>query len=165
MSLVFAVQAKGLEGLPNKLRKFRIGIIARQSVMLKLAGQEVVGRSREDYLRGPRPGKLGRVSGDLARSTQFRISGDRVIIGSNLPYAKPHEKGFRGVVPVKAHERRVKVVFGRQRGFIVQQVRGHSMNLNIKPRPFLSTALKDAKDSIIEIINKQAGYAMKEAMR
>lgn len=62
--------------------------------ILALIGEEVISIAQRDYLRGPRPEKLGRVSGQLARSLSYRLINDlEAEVGSNLPYAAIHEFG------------------------------------------------------------------------
>ena len=93
-----------------------------------------------------------------------RITGNTITIGTNLVYARAHEQGFQGSVNVSAHDRRMKVVFGRYRGSILQHVSAHSRMMNIKPRPFLSTALHDSKKVIPTIIQNLMKRALREAM-
>ena len=151
---VIVISTKGLAGLPQKIRRFRIGILARVSLMLKQIGEEVVGNSREDYLSGPRPQKLGRRSGDLARSVNYKVRGNRVVIGSNLPYARIHEKG-KTIVPRSAS----RLVFN------IPGVGWRSaMRVVIPARPFLAPALKDAKPEAIRIIQRLANEALREAL-
>lgn len=172
MGFGIVIVAKGLDNFPTKLRKLRALVISRVPMMLKQAGAEVARQSSEEYLSGPRPDKLGRVSGDLARSIGNeakkgginRINGDTITIGTNLVYARAHEQGFRGTVNVPAHERRMKVVFGRYRGTILQRVGPHSRKMNIKPRPFLSTALRDSKKPIKTIIQRMIDKSLAEVM-
>ena len=148
------IKAKGLENLPAKLARFRVGIIARITRMLELSGEAVVGVSREDYLSGPRPKKLGRVSGDLARSVGYKLSGNKVVVGSNLIYAPIHE--FGGViVPKRAKALLFKTLDGRW----------HSASRVVIPaRPFLHPALRDSKPTLLKIVRHQAQEALREAM-
>lgn len=154
MSFSVVVTVKGLEGLPEKMRRFRVGLLARTAMMLAQIGEEIVGRSREDYLSGPRPEKLGTVSGDLRRSVNYKVMDNRVVIGSNLPYAAIHE--FGGIIePTKAPRLRFKLLDGGWRT---------SMRVVIPARPFLAPALKDAIPSSIGIIQRLANEAMREAL-
>ena len=154
MSFAVIVTVKGLEGLPQKMRNFRIGLLARTAMMLAQIGEEVVGRSREDYLSGPRPEKLGRISGDLARSVNYKVLGNRVVIGSNLPYASIHEYGGI-IVPKNAPRLRFRLLDGGWRS---------AMRVVIPARPYLSTALRDAVPSCVGIIQRLANEAMAEAL-
>lgn len=152
--IAIVIKSKGLDLLPAKLRRFRVGILARINRMLELSGQQVVGESREGYLSGPRPKKLGRRSGDLARSVGYKINGDRVVIGSNLRYAPIHE--FGGViVPRKAPRLIFKTLDGAW----------HSASRVVIPaRPFLRPALKDSRPAILSIVKAQAEAALREAL-
>jgi phage gpG-like protein len=151
---VIAIKAKGLEKLPERLKRFRIGIIARQTRMLQLAGEAVRAKSVEHYLSGPRPEKLGRVSGDLAKSVGYRVSGNRVVIGSNLTYARIHE--FGGVIVPKRAKRLVfRLLDGSWRS---------ALRVVIPERPFLRPALQDAKPEVRSIIQRLANEALREVM-
>lgn len=172
MAFVIVIKAKGLEGFPQKLKKLRALIISRVPMMLRQAGAEVSRQSSEEYLSGPRPGKLDRVSGNLALSIGSdnhkgginRINGASIVIGTNLAYARAHEEGFQGTVDVQAFERQMKVVFGRYRGTILQRVRAHTREMNIKKRPFLKPALKDSKGPIKTIIQRMVDKSLAEVM-
>ena len=151
--LVIAIKVKGLEGLPQKLRKLRLGVIARVAIMLDRAGQEVLTRSTEDYLSGPRPKKLGRVTGQLAQSVNYVVRGNRGVIGSTLPYARIHEQGGV-IVPKKAKW----LVFKTADGWRT------AMKVTIPARPFLAPALKDARPAVLSIIRRLTNEAIAEAM-
>lgn len=147
------ITAKGLEKLPARLRRFRIGVVARVARMLELIGQEVASRSTEDYLSGPRPRKLGRVSGDLARSVNYKVKGNRVVIGSNLPYAGVHEFGA--------------TIRAKNSPFLVFRIGKQWISkkeVTIPARPFLAPALKDSRGAARTIIRRLTDEAMKEAM-
>lgn len=147
------ITAKGLDALPGKLKKFRLGVLARITKMLELSGEHIVGISREDYLSGPRPRKLGRRSGDLARSVGYKLRGNRVVIGSNLRYARIHEYG--GVIRPK---RAKALVFKTDSGWVT------TGKVTIPERPFLRPALRDGKRGLLAIVRAQAQAALREAM-
>ena len=168
------IKSTGLDQLPARLNRFRAGVLARVPVMLNLIGQTVAAISKVDYLSGPRSStKLGVVSGDLRRSIGskagkgglYRLKGNTLEIGTNLPYGRAHEFGFSGTVQVAAHSREVKVVFGRYRGFLRQNVQAHSRKMRIPPRPFLNPALKDAIPEAQSIIKRMVDDAMQKALR
>jgi len=96
-------------------------------------------------------------SGRLRRSIRItRISGLTVTIGSDVPYAKAHNEGFRGTVSVKAHSRnkygkeRVKsgkfTKSGKERMKTIQtitatgQVKAHTRKVNILRRQFMGNS-------------------------
>ena len=151
--MIIAITVKGMENLPQKMRRFRMGILARVASMLKLIGQEVAGNAREDYLSGPRPEKLGTVTGQLRTSTVYKVMGNRVVIGSNLKYARIHE--FGGVIKAKNSPFLVFKI-GKQ-WISVKQV-------TIPARPFLRPALADSKGAALSIIQRLANEALREAM-
>lgn len=172
MSFAIVIKTKGLDDLPKKLERFRIGILARMDIMLRQIGQRVAQRSKDDYLSGPRPDKLGTVSGDLRRSVGypprggiFRLSGNRVVVGSNLKYASIHERGFSGSQTVKQHTRIIKEAFGKSLSFnVAVSVGSFNRKMKIKARPYLSTALRDSKDDAKKIIKRIVGEVLKEVM-
>lgn len=151
--MIIAITVKGMENLPQKMRRFRMGILARVASMLKLIGEEVVSRSTEDYLSGPRPEKLGRRSGDLARSINYKVKGNRVVIGTNLKYGRIHE--FGGTIKAKNSPFLVFRI-GKQWISVKQVV--------IPDRPFLRPALADSKGAALSIIQRLANEALREAM-
>jgi len=152
-----AIVVKGLEKAPDKLRRFRMGIMARTQAMLAAIGETVRSISVDDYLSGPRPQKLGRVSGDLARKgtgVDFKVQGSRVVIGTNLRYGKVHEKGA--------------TIFPRSAKNLVFQLRSGewraSKRVVIPARPFLSPAVIDAIPETKSIIARHANEVLREAM-
>lgn len=153
MSFHIVITTKGLAGLPQKIKRFKIGLLARMDKALGLIGQEVSSRSTEDYLSGPRPKKLGRVSGDLARSVNYKVTGNRVVIGSNLKYARIHELGGT----IKAVNSPF-LVFKIGKNWISKR------SVVIPARPFLSPALKDSIPAARSIIQRMANEALREAM-
>lgn len=151
MALAIVVKVKGLENLPAKLERFRMGVIARVARMLQLIGQEVAGQSKEKYLTG-RPG-LNRVSGDLARSVTYVVKGNRVVIGSNLRYARIHELG--GVIRAKTAPLLTFKIGGKWIS---------KLQVTIPARPFLTPALNDSKGPAKTIVHRLVDEALREAM-
>jgi phage gpG-like protein len=147
------IASKGLKEMPERLKRYRIGVLARVTRMLELSGQQVLTRSTEDYLSGPRPKKLGRVSGDLARSVNYRIKGNRVTIGSNLIYARTHEYGAT-IRPKRAKALVFKLLDGNWAS-------AHSVT--IPARPFLRPALRDARPAVVNIVKRLSNEALREA--
>lgn len=93
-------------------------------------------------------------SGRLRRSIRItRINGLTAYIGSDVPYARAHNEGFKGTVQVKAHSRNVykpeKVATGKltktgkmrmktvQRLSGTNQVRAHTRRMNIPRRQYM----------------------------
>jgi phage gpG-like protein len=154
LSFAIVIAVKGLDKMPEKLRKVRIGIIARTKMMLEQIGEEIVSRSTEDYLSGPRPKKLGRISGDLARSVGYKVRGNRVVIGSNLRYARIHELG--GDIKPKGSG---LLTFRLPNGQWIS-----TDKVTIPDRPFLRPALRDSRAGARRIIARLANEAIREAM-
>jgi phage gpG-like protein len=110
---------------------------------MKLLGQRLVARAKSGYLSGPRPGKIGVVTGRLRSSINAALSSSltnrgrtvELRFGTDVPYARKHEYGFRGTETVRVHLRRLT---GR-----ASQVRQHMRRVNLKPRPFLTPAVAD----------------------
>lgn len=130
-----------------------MSVLASIPLMLKQIGEEVSTIAVDDYLSGPRPKKLGRVSGDLARSVNYKVRGNRVVIGSNLPYAAVHE--FGATIRAKASPFLV---------FKIGKSWASKKSVVIPPRPFLRPALKDAGPGINSIIARMTQEALTEAM-
>jgi len=169
MGFAIVIKSVGLSAgkVAVNLKRFRIGVIARTARMLQLIGQEVATRSTEDYLSGPRPDKLGRRSGDLARSVNYKVSGNRVVIGSNLRYARIHELG--GVIKAKGtlSNRAARTIgFGREPmlTFKIGDRWVSKAQVTIPRRPYLRPALKDARFAIQSIIRRESREALREAM-
>lgn len=144
--------------------------VARQATRLQR-------KVKEDYLRGPRPEKLGRVTGNLSRSvniaTESRADYEGAAVGTNVIYGRIHELGFHGTMKVRAHTRKDgKVVaqgvkFSKPRlrkdGTLStpatrrlkrQDVRGdvavkaHERDVDYPGKPFLKPSLEELKPSI-----------------
>lgn len=127
---------------------------------------EAEGRSKKDYLTGPRPQKLGVVTGRLRASIASRVQrqGDTIdaILGTNVRYARVHELGFSGNENVKTHQRVVKKAFGRSISPVSSTVRAHTRRVNILARPFLSPAVQDALPNFEETIRRIMGKIIVE---
>ena len=84
---------KQLKRLGRDMPKINRGILG-------LIGFEIVTKANANYMRGPRPHKLGHISGDLAASLHEKKKGSLwdlddvgLDIGTNLPYAARWEFG------------------------------------------------------------------------
>jgi phage gpG-like protein len=91
-------------------------------------------------------------TGRLRRSVTIRAEDSAAVIkslvGTNVDYAKVHELGFDGMVPVKAHARTRDQVFGRKVEPFVQHVKGHARHMQIPARPFLRPSLDEKAKAI-----------------
>lgn len=100
-------------------------------------------------------------SGRLRRSINAKTSGldttkPEGTVGTNVVYARPHEKGFKGVVSVKAHVRMQKTAFGRAITPVQVNVGPHTMKMNLPERSFLRSALEDLQPIIQEELQRVA---------
>ena len=109
-----------------------------------------------DYLRGPRPQKLGVVSGDLYRSIHpwVDFEKDSIIgkVGTNVWYGVQWETGK--IPPGPKH----KPVRGAQR---TPKGAPKGPPASQKTRPFLKPALKDRQKDIFDLIRKAVNTGVK----
>jgi phage gpG-like protein len=80
------------------------------------------------------------VNGGLLGSLLGSATSDATsaVIGTNLVYAAIHQRGFRGKVPVPAHERTVRQAFGKPLAKPVRAtVKAHDRAVDLPARPFL----------------------------
>lgn len=86
-------------------------------------------------------------SGDLDDSIQSFIQGDRIHIGSDLPYAGVHQDGFSGAVNVPAHTRLIEQAFGKALAYpVYQNVSAHTRHLDMPQREYLGIGDQDQKE-------------------
>lgn len=121
---------KQLGALPREIEQER-----RKALRL---GALMVAGHWKLHLSGPRgPSKLGIVSGNARASIRAgEIAGDRVTIGSPLPYLPPHEFGFSGTVNVRAHTRDGV------------PVNAHVRQMMLPARPHRAPALRDSTEPV-----------------
>jgi hypothetical protein len=114
----------------------------------KVFALEAVEKAKKDYLRGPRPNRLGVVTGRLWSSIAQSVErdGDQVTIqiGSNVAYARAWEMGFSGTVNVPAHTRLIRKAFGKPITPRVVRVSAHGARREMRERPFLKPAVRDS---------------------
>lgn len=67
-------------------------------------------------------------------------------VGTNVTYANVHQFGFNGPQQVKAHGRVQRMAFGRAMSPRRVEVRAHTRQMKIPPRPFLLLQEADAAD-------------------
>lgn len=164
MSIQFQLSANAqaivarLDGLPDAMKQGIAGALDEQN-------QLTIGHAQVNYLRGPRPQKLGVVTSRLRGSlsaAESRVSADRIVstIGTNVAYAGIHEHGFNGPVQVPQHTRTnsrpAKATAGsvdlgtgritrrpRPAGASSVTVRAHTRRMKMPARPFLQPAVAD----------------------
>jgi len=182
------ISIKGTEEFVKKaldLQKAKERIRDRLRKLSEFYAVKTVATSVDKYLSGPRPERLGRVTGRLATSVargwKVQTVGEKNILiqfGTDVPYAPVHEYGFHGTVQVPAHTRHVSSgdVFKRMKKIsqrtgreftsksVVSRgsttVRAHSRMMNIRKRPFLRPAVEAnfqfLKDGIMEILRQSS---------
>lgn len=115
---------------------------------------------------------LKRRTGTLARSIQWRVLdtptkisgfvGSRIRESRPLPYAAPHEYGFKGAVSVKESLRTMTTAFGREVKNPRQiRIRAHTRNVDVPERSYLRSSLAELRTEIIESISKAATKGVK----
>lgn len=154
MSFNIIIKTKGLAGLPQKIKKMRINVLAALPLMLARAGEQVRGQAVEKHLSGPRPKNLGRVSGDLARSIGYKVTGNKVAVGTNLIYARIHEYGGV-IVPRQAKALHFKLRDGGWRT---------ASKVVMPERSFLRSSLRESRGAIKSIVQALAEKALREAL-
>lgn len=150
MSFRLGFKLEGVERSSAGFAAFKVGLLDRITRMLTDTGEHVVGVSRESYLSGPRPERLGRKSGQLASRTTYRVDANEVSIGNNLPYGRLWEEG--GTIP--AH-----IIRPKNGRFLVFQINGQTVfarmvrkpSREVKARPYLAPALNDSLGKIRDI--------------
>ena len=89
----------------------------------------------------------------LKNSITADVTADAVIVGTNVVYAGIHQMGFSGRVVVPAHERRIRMAFGRRlKKELTVSVRRHTAKRTLPARPFLPRSLEEAGAAAIEDI-------------
>jgi phage gpG-like protein len=101
---------KGTKALPEK-------VDAAAATGLRSGLFEVIRIAQFEYLMGPRPARLGEVTGRLRNSITQTVEqtpkGVVGTVGTNLSYGAFHEFGFNGVERVKAHTRTIGQLNGK----------------------------------------------------
>ena len=133
----------------SETKKFfeRVGREKIQKVgrVVELSANDVKNRAKSDYLRGPRPKKLGVVSSTLIKSVKSwkeeSLDGAEIVgkVGTNVKYGIAWETGDFSVL-VKGG-RTVKTDASRS-----------YKKKKREPRPFLQPALEDEQDRILKRI-------------
>lgn len=84
-------------------------------------------------------------TGRLRRSIVAQVSGETVLVGSNLAYAGAHQFGVskQVVQQVRSHSRKVKPRATGQASFVIVRAHARSVRLNLPARPFLVVQRED----------------------
>lgn len=152
---------KDVERLLKKLkqpRQFwgRVGLIMEKSVKLNFR----FGGRPKSWKRSQRAikqsGETLVNTGALRASIRWRrLSANAgVKIGTPLKYGKVHNEGFKGVIAVPAHTRKITQAFGKPlKSPVSVQVKGHSRRVDYPKRKFLVILKQDWK-SIVNALHK-----------
>lgn len=159
-----------------------------EKAVKRFAQVELGERSTQEYMQrapiGPRNGASGKLriqTRRLASSVQGsryagqgyegimkvkgRRNGLRIEWGSRVPYARVHEKGFFGAVPVQAHTRTITQAFGQEIAPTQVQVQAHTRQMQIPARPYLKPALRDRAKAIGTYIAQKYLQAVRDAIK
>ena len=161
-----------LDDLQRQLKAVSDGLEEFAETYLRKASARIAARAISEYMRdtggteGRRrsddSGPLRIVSGRLSRSLASRgrnvdtggqpegimsievAAGVVTLIkGSKVPYAPPHEYGFRGTQWVPSHPRRITQAFGKPIEPREVTVRAHTRKMALAERAYLHPALQD----------------------
>lgn len=129
----------GAEAVQARFAQLSVSVRDRVRKRIQALGIELQRKVKEEKLSGQ---VLNVRSGNLRRniSEETTVSGDAITssVGTNVPYGRLWELGFRGTEQVRSHLR-----LGRP-------VRAFSRAVNEGARPFLSTALLEMRTHIID---------------
>ena len=154
------INVYGHREFAQKLKHEAAGLPSALVLGMRKLMEDVRDTSRDKYLTGPRPKRLGVVSNTL-RST-LRVDaferGKKIIgvigTGKEAPYGQYHEEGRRGPWVIQARKARLLSFKVGGRWVSAKSV----THPGIKARPFLRPAIEDnlgnAKDIFTEILNK-----------
>jgi len=139
----FKTSVVGAEAVAAKFTAASQSIRDKLRKRVQALGIELQRKVKEEKLSGQ---VLNVRTGNLRRNIneQTTVSGDTIVsaVGTNVPYARVWELGFSGIEQVKAHLR-----LGRP-------VRPFSRTVNLRARPFLSTALQEMRTRIIDELTR-----------
>ena len=126
---------------------------------LKLGLEAVVDISKREFLQGPRPARLGEVTGRLRQSVGYQVQRQdgKIIgtVGTNVVYGAYHEFGFKGFAHVKGFPRVIGKKGKASATFKeVQSVSAHNRQVDYKGRPFVRPALLKGMPIVVAQINK-----------
>lgn len=167
---------QGFLSVATRIMAFKERLTDEISKKLLEFGIRAQATSKKDYLSGPRPDKLGVVTGRLRSSIALKFKKEenvsQIDLGSNVDYAPVHELGFTGTVSIRSFIRRIRSRDVKQKQFSFKNksglktvmiskgtgtVRAHTRNVNIKARPFLMPAVKDHLGWLIDNLRGLGG--------
>lgn len=96
--------------------------------------------------------RTGHLRRSITQSVQDDPHGVTGVVGTNVSYAAVHEYGFKGLVTVREHLRRLK-------DGNTANVRSHSRKMDLPARSFLRSSLMDKAGTITERLGKAVSEA------
>ena len=156
--MLIEAQIFGAKELSDRLFKMRDVVKREVKFTLDQVGAESVRVSKSEFLSGPRPDKLGRITSDLFNSVWFRttmtgIEGETGIgtFLRKLPYARIHELGGETKPRVTKRSRRFFwakfAETGDPKWKWMALTEKAQFRVKIRARPYLSTARKRMHES------------------
>ena len=166
MALRLTGKIVGIERVEADFRSAPDRMKARLREAIHKQGVQLQGLVAGPYLHGPRPQRLGVVTGRLTRSINYRYTeaGDSLTgsVGTNVKYGAFWELGFMRNDDRKAHvralgkpKRATKKYGRRQRIAYVKASQGSGPRFQ-EPRRFLSPALAERRAEIITALTTAA---------
>ncbi len=144
-----AVTLGGLDQVQGRLQGLAAAIRAELGVELRAQADGLAGLAR------------GLAGGRLGDSIAVEIDDGTARIGSDLPYARLQEMGFRGSENVKAYLREIRQVFGRAVTPHPIAVRAFQRTVDRPGHPYLAPALDaaaaDLPDGVAAAITRAIG--------
>lgn len=112
MAISASIRSKNFAVVVRKLRGTDAAVLPAAAKALDRGLLEATGIIQMEFLQGPRPQKLGEVTGRLRNSISHDVEltekGVVGRIGTNVVYGAYHEFGFKGTVQVRAHQRHIE---------------------------------------------------------
>lgn len=163
MTATLSTEIRGADALVRGFDKRSSAAMGAVERAVKVAALGLVGYIKKEKLSGQ---VLNVRSGTLRRSVtaRFESSGTehRAYVGTNVKYARIHEYGFKGQVPVKAHQRMMTTAWGRKvREPRMIGVRAHAMKMNMPARPYMAPSVAENREKITGDVRKALVEALK----
>lgn len=137
----------GRAGVAQTKRRFQLGVDPEGNPWKK--GRKIRGQTLIDR-------------GLLLRSiTSAEPTSNSVSWGSNRVYARIHQLGMNGPVPVKAHSRNIREAFGRSIKPVRVTVKGHIRKVQMPARPYLGINdenMQEFADLLLRYVGEPLGW-------
>jgi hypothetical protein len=161
MALSASIKSKNFAAVVRQLRGNDAAILPAAAQALNRGLLEATGVIQTEFLQGPRPSRLGEVTGRLRNSISHdvKITEKGVIgqIGTNVVYGAYHEFGFKGTVQVRAHERHVEdsnwTTAGGRRRQLKQDLAGNVIQIK---RESIRSAMKRGVSFVVQQVRSHS---------